>query len=323
MRTKLRTYTSKAETLLSEPTRVANHSSSSSQNSTTKFAGKMTATSPKTYLDEPTLDIDIQNLSPSEKKDIIAYASSNYSTETDVTVVAPSSFNPTKTLLINARGIKLLRLPLASSELEIPISTPEGDVAYVSTRAKKRSGNAVLTDAQGNECVSSEYLWGPGRDPTMRILRAEIQGDEEIRVKGKWTSRSQEFVLPNGHTMTWRYTRERDPSSSNIKGKKRTFLVLELATVSSPLSVDAVKKKIVEPRRIAQLVRNEESRTPGTKSCDAGNGGELIIDGAALKESALGEDVVVASCLLMLKKEIDRRRVQQMMVMMAVMSGGS
>jgi hypothetical protein len=284
---------------------------------------KMTTTPPKTYLDEPTLDIDLNNLSPNEKKEVMAYASSNYSTETDVTVVAPSSFKPTKTLLINSRGIKLLRFPMPSSELEIPISTPQGDVAYVSTRAKKSSGNAVLTDAQGKECVASEYLWGPGRNPSLRILGEATEAEGNIKVKGKWTSRSQEFVLPTGQIMAWRYTRERDPSPANIKGMKRTFLVLELSSPSFSSPSKSGKDIKAEPRRIAQLVRNDESRTPGTKSCDSGNGGELVIDEIALKEGALGEDVVVASCLMMLKKEIDRRRVQQMMVLMAVVSGGS
>jgi hypothetical protein len=323
MRSRSRISTTKSKTTYFESTRCTSNSSSVYLHSTPQTAATMAATSPKTYLDEPTLDIDIQNLSPSEKKDIIAYASSSYSAETDVTVVTPSSFNPTKTLLINARGIKLLRFPLPSSELEIPISTPEGAIVYVSTRAKKSSGNAVLTDAQGRECVTSEYFWGPGRDPAVKILGGENHGNGDVKVKGKWTSRSQEFVLPNGHTFTWRYSRERDPSTSNIKGKKRSFLVLDLAVASSPSPVDTGEKRAAEPRRLAQLVRNEESRTLGTKSCDAGNGGELVVDEAALKDGGLGEDFIVASCLLMLKKEIDRRLLKQRMVMMAAIAGGS
>jgi hypothetical protein len=272
----------------------------------------------QTYLDDTSLGVDLKSLSPSEKKDVIAYASSNYSTETDATAVAPSGFNPTKTLLINARGIKLLRFPLPSSELEVPITTPEGDIAYVSTRAKKSSGNAVLTDAQGAELLASEYLWGPGKNPKIKLSE-----ESEVRVKGKWTSRTQEFVMPTGQSMVWRYTRELDPSSSNVKGKKRSFLVLEIPAAYASSPVDGGKKRKGEMRRLAQLVRNDEARTPGTKSCDAGNGGGLIIDEAALKESAVGEDVIVASCLMMLKKEIDRRRIHQIMVMAAVMSGGS
>jgi hypothetical protein len=283
----------------------------------------MTTTPPKSYLDAPTMDIDFNSLSPNETKEIVAYASSNYSTETDVTIVTPESFHPTKTLNINARGIKLLRFPMPSSEFEIPVSTLDGDIAYISTRAKKSSGNAILTDENGKECIASEYLWGPGRDPKLRVLREGVQAEGEIKVKGKWTSRSQSFVLPTGQVMVWRYTRERDPSAANVKGKKRAFLVLEISDMPPSSSTGSSKEKKSEPRRLAQLIRNDESRTPGTKSCDAGNGGQLVLDEAALKQGAVAEDVVVASCLMMLKKEIDRRRIQQTMVLMAAVSGGS
>jgi hypothetical protein len=264
---------------------------------------------PQTYLDEPS-DIDIKNLTPEEKKDVVAYASSSYSADTDLTVVEPSGFTRSKTLLINARGIALLRFPLPSKELEIQISTPEGEIAYVSTREKRSSGNAILSDANRKALISSEYLFGPGRDPKLRLLNQDLEA--EVKVKGKWTSRRQEFVLPNGPTVIWRYVREVDPSASNTKGKKRAFLVLEVSDTKKGENV-----------RLAQLLRNDESRTPGTKSCDAGNGGEIVLDENALLSLGVREDVVIATCLMMLKKEIDRRRAHQIMVMAAASSGGS
>jgi hypothetical protein len=264
---------------------------------------------PRTYLDEPS-DIDLKNLSTDEKKEVAAYASSNYSAESDVTVVTPSNFTHSKTLLINSRGIALLRFPLPSKELEIQITTPEGELAYVSNRQKPSSGNAILSDANGKALISSEYLFGPGRDPKLLYLNRDV--DAEIKVKGKWTSRRQEFAIPNRPTLSWRYTREVDPSASNTKGKKRAFLVLELAN-----------SKKGEGVRLAQLVRNDESRTPGTKSCHAGNGGEIVLDEKAMLSLGVGEDFVIATCLMMLKKEIDRRRAHQIMVMAAAASGGS
>lgn len=65
---------------------------------------------------------------------------------------------------------------------------------------------------------------------------------------------------------------------------------------------------------IAALIRNEETRTPGTTYLSAGNGGELLLGPDVNDKDGLGEDLVVATCLLMLKKEIDRRRMVQIMV---------
>ena len=259
----------------------------------------------------------MKDLSSTEKKEIMAYTSSSYSADTDATVTAPSNFTITKTVLINARGIGLLRLPLPSSELEIPISTSEGELVYVSTRAKKCSGNATLYNANGKALVASKYLWGPGRDPKMRVLSEGAQ--EEISVKGKWTSRSQDFLLPSGQVMTWRYTREIDSSPANVKNKKWTSLVLEVPDSRREMG-DGKKADTV---RLAQLVRNEESRTPGTKKCDAGNGGKIAIDEQAMKSVGVLEEIVIASCLMMLKKEIDRRVTAQMLTLAAASSGGS
>jgi hypothetical protein len=72
-----------------------------------------------------------------------------------------------------------------------------------------------------------------------------------------------------------------------------------------------------ERRQIARLVRGEETRTPGTKKSNAGNGGRLEL--ALESESSFGDDkrgeghgiseaLVVVTVLVMLKKEIDRMR---------------
>lgn len=63
--------------------------------------------------------------------------------------------------------------------------------------------------------------------------------------------------------------------------------------------------------RVAQLVRNDQLRTPGTKKYSGGNGGRLMMDLRLWDDDKrVGvEDVeafVVASCMLMLKREADR-----------------
>lgn len=63
--------------------------------------------------------------------------------------------------------------------------------------------------------------------------------------------------------------------------------------------------KLPKGQLIAQLVRYEGTRTPGTSRCTAGNGGELQIDKEACRLLELDETVVVATCLVMLKRESD------------------
>lgn len=62
----------------------------------------------------------------------------------------------------------------------------------------------------------------------------------------------------------------------------------------------------LQDKRVAALIRNDETRTPGSKSCYAGNGGKLILGEDVGAKDGLSEALVLASCLLMLKKEIDR-----------------
>jgi hypothetical protein len=108
----------------------------------------------------------------------------------------------------------------------------------------------------------------------------------------------------------WRYGRKVERkvvAESNEIGEIYNLLVLEKVTNSG------------ESVRVAQLIRSEETRTPGTKASFAGNGGRLEMclrseEGGEL----IDEDTIVVTCLVMLKKEIDRLRGIQI----AVMSGG-
>ncbi|KAF2397263.1 hypothetical protein EJ06DRAFT_533448 [Trichodelitschia bisporula] len=251
---------------------------------------------------EPTdspLNVDVNALTLDEKAELQSLRSSISAPP----AYAPSPFTPTSTLHIACRGQPLLRLPLAPTELEIPIHAADGTRVYTSVRAKRSSGDSELVAEGRGAVVQTEYFFGPGRAPRITLLG---DGAVNVLVRSRWCSREQRFVLPNQGEVGWVYRRERD----EVAGKKVSRLVLEVGE----------GKEVV---RLAQLVRNEESRAPGSKRCDAGNGGALEMDARAMERWGVGEEVVVATCLLMLKKEIDRRRVVQMMVIAGVVGGAS
>jgi hypothetical protein len=233
------------------------------------------------------------------------------------TTLAPSgtTFVPSRTLILRAHGMPLVRLPIPSRELELHIEDPKnpGVSAYVSTRQKMSSGNAVLSAAGVGDVIRSVYKFGPGRAPRLELLRNE---GGEVSVKGKWMSRKQDFVLhlASGKEkgFAWRYSKEVKPGAAHfgLEGaekevKPRSFLVCESSGT-----------------RVAMLIRDEETRTPGSSSTSAGNGGELLIDEVALGEAGIREELVVATCIMMLKKEMDRRRGVQFAIL-AGMAGGS
>jgi len=252
------------------------------------------------------LDIDVKNISEQDKKELLETAESVHSAVSDDTAITTINsslgFNPSKSLHINARGIAFLRLPLPSRELEIPIYNSDGSIAYLSKRERSCSGNAILASPDHGDLIASFYRFGPGRDPIMKLLKEE-DGHNEITVSGKWTSRSQTFTYATAATtFEWHYVKEKHEVvvKETKKIKKFSQLVLEVKS--------ADKKEV---KRIAHLVRTDETRTPGSSRFDAGNGGELKIDELVAKGLGIPEEIIVASAILMLKKEIDRRRAVQ------------
>ena len=220
-------------------------------------------------------------------KELKSSAASISTADTAVESLEPhnNSFQPGRSFLIYANGYATIRLPTPPSQLEIPIYHPDGSLAYVSTREKKSSGNAILSCPKIGDLISTSYFFGPSRDPIIRLLQSPSEVPPEIRVSGKWTSRQQTFAAPNGSEFVWRYVREPE-------GK---LLVLEIKD---------------NQRRIAQLVRNEHRGPARRCGRSTGKGGELVLAQGA--ESELDEALIVATCLLMLKKEIDRMRAIQM-----------
>lgn len=250
------------------------------------------------------MDSQDSSLPPYDFKDekVKSSAASVNSVSTTETLVDNAHFKPSRSLFVNAKGIKAIRLPVPSSQLEIPVYDSDANLVYTSTREKRYSGDAVLSSPKGGDLVSTTYSFGPGRNPVIKQLHpSDLKAGGTVEVTGKWTSRTTTFVV-DGKTFEWSYVR-----SKQSDGKKRTLLVLHQVDGSSAHS----------GHRIAQLVRSSETRPPGSSKHSAGNGGELVLDEDAVEW--IDESMVVATCMLMLKKEIDRRR----MIQMAVIAGGA
>ncbi|KAJ5112782.1 hypothetical protein N7532_000827 [Penicillium argentinense] len=226
----------------------------------------------------------------------------------------PSSFYPTRTLTVDALGIRAFRLPIPSRQTEIFIRNSDGSEAYISTRDRLWSGNSVLSHPKLGDLIRTDYFFGPNREPILRLLQTSSVLPDEIRISRQWTSRTTRFTMPGGREYEWVYEKEKR------EGQRVNLVILRPVDVDDQTMADKSEKNETSAnesdegdRRIAQLVRSAETRTPGTSRCTAGNGGELQIDDAGLDACGLDQAVVVATCLVMLKKEMDRRRMIQFM----------
>jgi hypothetical protein len=247
--------------------------------------------------EDETPPFNIDTMTSDEKRELVEADAASVLSSTTTLGVSELLFTPAKTLRIEAKGVAALRLPTPHAELETTIHNYNGSFAYASMREKKSSGNCILSDANGNALIATEYFFGPSKDPVLRRLDVG-GGAHEIKTVSKWTSRNHKFLLPDGRTLAWTYKKD---TGFGTRGAKGTALVLTLGE-----------------RRIAALVRNDDTRTPGSLVMSAGNGGELVLGEDVGGKDGINEDLVVATCLLMLKKEIDRRRTVQFMVIAGV-----
>lgn len=214
-------------------------------------------------------------------------------------------FNPTRRLFLDSHGIGFFRFPIPAREMEIPIFTEDGKLAYLSKREKRCSGNCTLSHTKLGDVIQTEFFFGPNRDPVLWLLDNEQEGvRREVKATAKWSSRAIEFTVSGGESVEWRYGTEKLGNGRRVK-----VIVLRRADGKGDRNKGSV---------IAKLLRSEETRTPGSAKCSAGNGGELLIDEDAL--GSLDEGLVVASCLVMLKREIDRRRAVQIALIAAIVS---
>ena len=236
--------------------------------------------------------------------------------------LSPNIFPSTNQLQIQAIGYNTNQALTGTTMENISVYRPNSDeLIYTSIRLKRSSNSCALvrgSDPNSTPLIATIYRWGPGRPPRMRILPSQasttvenaINSDdvecELVKVRSRSIiSRTQKFKTSFG-TFEWRYG-SRSERKENYDAA--SLLVLErIDSVSSP--GDKTAKRGI---RIAQLVRNDEYRTPGTSRFMGGNGGRLILDLSmwADDKKASTKDVeafVVASCICMLKREADRFR---------------
>ncbi|ATY64307.1 hypothetical protein A9K55_004354 [Cordyceps militaris] len=180
-----------------------------------------------------------------------------------------------------------------------------GETEYVSMRQKKSSNSCALVRPSDPDrtLISTIYRFGPGRHPTMHLVPANARVSVDAALLDKsvpgaavdvrsrsFVSRAQVLDTPRG-AFQWRYGSREERKACRAD----SLLVMER----------------VGGGRVAQLVRNEELRTPGTVTDSGGNGGRLMMDLHEWEEADKGsvaevEAFVVAGCLLMLKREADR-----------------
>lgn len=221
-----------------------------------------------------------------------------------------TGFIATSQLQVNAIGYDTNQALTGKMLENITVYRVEsGEPEYLSVRRKASSNSCALvraSDPSQNTLISTIYRWGPGRHPKMHLLPYDsavsveqaIENDnipgEVVEAKSrKWYSRDQLFQTSLGE-FTWTYGDRDEKKELNAD----SLLVMTRADGSK------------NGTQIAQLIRNDEMRTPGSKRHAGGNGGRLQIDLRAWQgEKTAGpgiEAFVVASCILMLKREADR-----------------
>ncbi|CCX07811.1 hypothetical protein FPQ18DRAFT_100918 [Pyronema domesticum] len=201
------------------------------------------------------------------------------------------SFTPRRTLTISTLGQSWFRLPLPPRNLVTPILRGPADTAYVSTRRARCSGDCILTTSSGEEVSKTSYFFGPGRSrsPVVSFYRGLEVLETRVESLGRICSRAAGFHL-DGEKWEWRYETDVRPRIEGDDEMKTNLLVLYRSGT-----------------KVAELVRNDETRTEGTSWSYAGNGGVLVM-------GDVDEVVVVATAMVMLKREVDRRRLVQMMI---------
>ncbi|KAF8535963.1 hypothetical protein BDD12DRAFT_853172 [Trichophaea hybrida] len=204
------------------------------------------------------------------------------------------TFEPTRTLTLNTKGQSWFRLPLPPRDLVTEILRDFNTPAYTSTRLTRCSGDCVLVShPSGAEVAKTTYFFGPGRSrsPLITFLGDSDEDTSETHVEsmGRICGRNATFTHA-GVRWEWLYETDVRPRISDGEAMKTNLLVLYRAG-----------------QKVAELVRNDETRTEGTSKSYAGNGGVLVL-------GDVDEVVVVTTACVMLKREVDRRRLVQMMI---------
>lgn len=223
---------------------------------------------------------------------------------------SPDGFVTTSELQVQATGYDTNQALTGCMLENITVErVSTGQTEYTSVRLKRSSNSCALVHASNPDrtLISTIYRWGPGRRPKMHILPNDavvsveqaLENDkipgEVVGVKSRaWYSRDQLFDTSLGQ-FTWSYADRHERAEVDAD----SLMVLERVDGSSKGGVT-----------VAQLIRNSEFRTPGSKKYSGGNGGRLIMDLRMWNDEKTAgagiEAFVVASCILMLKREADR-----------------
>ncbi|KAI0205510.1 hypothetical protein F4808DRAFT_236445 [Astrocystis sublimbata] len=195
------------------------------------------------------------------------------------------------------------------------------------------------------------YRFGPGRPPVVELadpaqgpLPSSSGGEIEkemaegeagsgaqrgtnFKILGRSIfSRAVRFEAPGLGTFGWRYAGSKERADEGAASLLVCEVFLPASATDSLISHDesggrrgnGKRKEKKEdkkgtPCRIAQLVRNETYRSPGSSRSSAGNGGRLMLELRIFDEKRQErvEWLVVTTALVMLKREVDRRRSQQ------------
>lgn len=242
---------------------------------------------------------------------------------------ATANFALTTQLQIHATGVTSSSSLCSQHLVPIPVfridpGTPTAGIEYsepeyLSLRLKKNSNSCALVrglDPNRTPLNATVYRWGPGRSPRIRILPHHSSASVEEAINSEnlecdvfevqsrsIVSRSRSIATSFG-TFQWRY--------GSRSEKQETFDASSLLILEKidGLSAKGSKKQGI---RVAQFIRNDEFRTPGTNKYMAGNGGRLMLDlrawtGEKEADTVKVEAFIIASCICMLKREVDRMR---------------
>lgn len=226
----------------------------------------------------------------------LSRTSSQSADDTPFTAPVPypscDDFHPTKTLFIKAHGMEVIHKLGPSTQLEIPVVDSSGKTVFKSVRSNRWAGESVLQDAAGTVAARTSDRLSSLPLRTV-IVNMGGTGGEGIEIKRRGLMTRACAFTAHGWDWEWRYGRKEEGALLN----GQTLLILE-----------RTRQGRVEKVRVAQLVRDHESRIEGSKTTTVGHGGRLDLSFGEDEEQEKIEALVVMTCLVMLKKEMDRRR---------------
>ena len=225
-----------------------------------------------------------------------------------------NTFVPTVQLDIKAVGYDDNQALIGKSLENITIhQVDSGETKYTSFRLKRSSNSCALvrgSDPNGPALIATIYRWGPGRHPRIKLFppNSSVSVEEAIN-----SDAAECEVVDVRSRSVFKHTQKFETSLGAFEWRDGSDDEKEACNATSLMVMerfDQAKNCV----RVAQFVRNDELRTPGTKkglAGEGGSGGRLMVDLSmwAGEKASSADDMeafTVASCLCMLKREADR-----------------